>query len=579
MDSKNLKSNMSDQALLNSNSQGISSVPSSRSISSEESGDHKPEIVPVYSERKFTRSQLMTVAILCFVNLINYMDRFTVAGILSDVQCFYGIDDSQGGLIQTVFIIAYMVFAPIFGYMGDRYSRRLIMAVGVAFWTVAALVSSFIPQEHFYWFLIMRCLIGIGEASYSTIAPTIISDLFVDDLRSKMLALFYFAIPVGSGLGYIVGTFPKTTLGVEWQWGLRITPVVGTVATLLIIFMLVDPPRGQAEGSKMEATSYAEDLKSLVKNPSYILSTAGSTAVAFVAGALAWWGPKFIALGKAVHLHDNTVDMGQVSFVFGLLAMIAGITGVPLGSFAGQRLRVRFPRADPLVCAFGLFMSTPLMLGVLLMAGVNTDATFVLAFFGQVFLNLNWAIVADILLYVVVPTRRATAAAFQILISHALGDAGSPYFIGQVSEALKPYFNTSSEILVDANGSLGNSSQLISTPMPPLSGNCSNSTLNLDDYVPLQWSLTMCIIVQMLGGLFFLATAVFLVRDKEKADRTVATDPKAVLVSSYDAIELNDSPSKDSGVGSEQNCEEIEALTGGERTPDSDSGLILARDT
>lgn len=47
------------------------------------------------------------------------------------------------------------------------------------------------------WFVAFRAMVGIGEASYSTIAPTIISDLFLDDLRSKMLALFYFAIPVG----------------------------------------------------------------------------------------------------------------------------------------------------------------------------------------------------------------------------------------------------------------------------------------------------------------------------------------------------------------------------------------------
>jgi len=51
--------------------------------------------------------------------------------------------------------------------------------------------------QSYYWFLLMRALVGIGEASYSTIAPTIISDLFVNDMRSKMLALFYFAIPVG----------------------------------------------------------------------------------------------------------------------------------------------------------------------------------------------------------------------------------------------------------------------------------------------------------------------------------------------------------------------------------------------
>lgn len=69
------------------------------------------------------------------------------------------------------------------------------MAVGVGIWVLAVLVGSF--MESFTGFLIMRAIVGVGEASYSTIAPTIISDMFVKDARSKMLALFYFAIPVG----------------------------------------------------------------------------------------------------------------------------------------------------------------------------------------------------------------------------------------------------------------------------------------------------------------------------------------------------------------------------------------------
>ena len=58
---------------------------------------------------------------------------------------------------------------------------------------------------NFWAFLFFRALVGIGEASYSTIAPAIISDLFTKDTRSRVLALFYFAIPVGTGLGYIIG--------------------------------------------------------------------------------------------------------------------------------------------------------------------------------------------------------------------------------------------------------------------------------------------------------------------------------------------------------------------------------------
>jgi hypothetical protein len=78
--------------------------------------------------------------------------------------------------------------------------------------------------------------------------------------------------------------------------------------------------------------------------------------------------------------------------------MLAGLMGVPLGSFLSQKLRLKYQRADPIVCGFGLLLSTPLMLAALFIANWNTTACFVVVFFGQLFLNLNWAIVADILL-------------------------------------------------------------------------------------------------------------------------------------------------------------------------------------
>lgn len=123
-------------------------------------------------------------------------------GVLDDIQIDFQIGDDQGGLLQTVFVISYMICAPIFGYFGDRYSRKWIMIVGVAIWSGTTLAGSFMPE--FNGFLAFRACVGIGEASYSTIAPTIISDLFIHDIRSKMLAVFYFAIPVGSGLGYAI---------------------------------------------------------------------------------------------------------------------------------------------------------------------------------------------------------------------------------------------------------------------------------------------------------------------------------------------------------------------------------------
>ncbi|GBP39316.1 Protein spinster [Eumeta japonica] len=348
------------------------------------------------------------------------MKRLMYVCVLDDVKDEFKIGDDKAGLLQTVFVIAYMVCAPVFGYLGDRYSRRLIMALGVALWCCTTMAGSFMKtistgafgwpaarrtevqclrincSKNYYWFAFFRCLVGVGEASYSTIAPTIISDLFVGNIRSKMLALFYFAIPVGSGLGYIVGSGAGAVAG-NWRWGLRVTPFLGVAAVALIASMMRDPDRGHAEESHIKPTSYKEDIRSLIKNPSFILSTLAFTCVAFVTGALAWWGPQFIHLGLMLQSNSNA-SLNSVSSKFGLVGMFAGAVGVPLGSWLAQRLRARLPDSDPLVCAGGLLASVPLVYLSLVTVDVHVGLTYFLIFLGMVTLNLSWSIVADIVL-------------------------------------------------------------------------------------------------------------------------------------------------------------------------------------
>lgn len=78
--------------------------------------------------------------------------------------------------------------------------------------------------------------------------------------------------------------------------------------------------------------------------------------------------------------------------------MLAGLLGVPLGSYLSQKLKKRYASCDPVICAFGLLLSAPLLTGACLIVSRHTLSTYILIFFGQLALNLNWAIVADILL-------------------------------------------------------------------------------------------------------------------------------------------------------------------------------------
>lgn len=107
-------------------------------------------------------------------------------------------------------------------------------------------------------FIIIRSLVGIGEASYSCIAPTIIGDLFTNEMRTNVLAVFYLAVPVGSGLGYIIGSNIAILLN-HWQWALRMTPPLGLICVLLLVFVVKEPNRGGAEGVIDENRSSIKD--------------------------------------------------------------------------------------------------------------------------------------------------------------------------------------------------------------------------------------------------------------------------------------------------------------------------------
>lgn len=448
--------------------------------------------------KNVSKREWIIVFILCYVNLINYMDRFTIAGILTDIQKSLNVQNELGGLLQTVFVITYMIFAPIFGYLGDRYSRRLIMAFGVFLWSFTTLAGSFMNE--YWYFLIFRGLVGIGEASYSTIAPTIISDLFIGDIRSKMLAFFYFAIPVGGGLGYIVGSEMNSLMG-SWHWALRVTPVLGLVAVLLIYFVLEDPERGEIEGGgRIETTSFKEDIKDVLSNRTFMLTTGGFTCVAFVAGALSWWGPNFIEKGLKLQTTEE-VNSERVGLVFGIVSMLAGLAGVPAGSILASRLRPRFERVDAHICAGGLLVSAPLVFFVMITAQHNTTLCYFFIFFASFFFNMTWAVVADVLLYVVVPNRRSIAEGFQLLFSHAFGDAGSPYLIGVLSDVFKNSISTEQ-----------------------VSKNATESLKAVDNYTEfkgMQYALFITCFVEILGGLLFLVSAFYIVEDKKKVEKAL----------------------------------------------------------
>ncbi|PIO70736.1 transporter, major facilitator family protein [Teladorsagia circumcincta] len=251
-----------------------------------------PAFIPVLDDG-VTWKKIFVVAILLAVNLLNFMDRFTIAGLLGRLQDYFLLNDKEAGMLQTIFIVFYMLFAPICGYFGDRYSRKLIIITGLIVWISGVMLSTFVGRDHFFVFLFLRGVVGIGEAAYSTVAPTIIGDLFCGPMRSIALMVFYFAIPVGSGLGFIGGSSIALWTG-SWQWGVRRT---------------------------------------------YVLTTLGFTSVVFCTGAASWWTPQLMTYAYGIqHGMDDVPkdEVAHLSVIFGAITCCAGIVGIIAGSTIAQ---------------------------------------------------------------------------------------------------------------------------------------------------------------------------------------------------------------------------------------------------
>src|SRR5688500_1206380 len=157
------------------------------------------------------RSPIAILALLTALNLLNYIDRFIVSAVLPAMSPELGLDKTVGGLVASVFLIGYSVTSPYFGSLGDRKPRKLLIGFGVALWSIATVGSGFAVGAKSVLFA--RALVGVGEASYATLAPTIIDDIAPPEKRARWLSVFYVATPVGAALGYVLGGVLQAKFG------------------------------------------------------------------------------------------------------------------------------------------------------------------------------------------------------------------------------------------------------------------------------------------------------------------------------------------------------------------------------
>src|SRR5277367_588429 len=205
-------------------------------------------------QRSLRASANYGLAILAFINLFSYLDRYVVSGVLESLkQSNLGLTDTNLGSLMSGFLIVYTVLAPVFGALGDRRSRPRLIALGVACWSVATALSGF--AVNYLTLFLARAAVGVGEAAYVTIAPSLLSDYFPVRQRGRIMAIFFCAIPVGSALGYVVGGLVDKHYG--WRMAFFIAGGPGLLLAALCL-LLRDPPRGSQDGDASLARAAPE---------------------------------------------------------------------------------------------------------------------------------------------------------------------------------------------------------------------------------------------------------------------------------------------------------------------------------
>jgi len=374
--------------------------------------------------RRAQRDRRNALTILTVINFLNYIDRYVVASVFEPIKRELHFSDVELGWVLSAFMIAYAVTSPVFGRLGDLFTRKYLIAAGVALWSCASAGAGL--ARSFSQMFAPRACVGVGEASYATLAPAVIADYYAPKRRGRALAIFYAAIPAGSALGFVLGGQLAHHFG--WRMAFFVVGLPGVVFALFAL-TIREPERGASEVAPVSARSAPPGVlatyRMLWENSTYVFVTVGFIAYTFALGGLVGWTPAFLERYDAM----TTV---RANDIFGTLTVASGILATLAGGFLGDYL-LRYTK-NAYLWLSGLCLLAGAPVTVLALAARTAPIFLPAIFFAEFFLFLNTGPLNAVVVGCVPAEIRATAMAVNILFIHALGDALSPPIIGVLSD-------------------------------------------------------------------------------------------------------------------------------------------------
>lgn len=399
------------------------------------------------------RYSYYALGVLTLVNFLNYIDRQILPAVAPLMAEDLHLSDTEIGAMEAALLLSFTILAPLFGRLGDRYSRTKLMATAAVLWSIATALTGVVdhspvlpgaihlnvPLVQFSLSLssvaimlcVVRAAVGVGESSYSTITPTLIADYFPMHWRATALGIFQAAIPMGFALGAVIGVVLAHFFG--WRMAFMIVGVPGLI-TAAFVWRLREPIRGVNDDETSAVAATADKRESwlrtswgIVRNRNWFLSTAGYTGLTFVLGAFGTWANILLVREKGMGVQAAGITLG-------IVILLAGAAGTFGGGWVADRLARKRHNAYFLVCAAGSLLG---IIPTFLCLSASNPWVFIPAIFLTVlFLFINNAPFHAILINSVSPTVRATAVALNIVAIHIFGDVISRFGVGVLSDSL-----------------------------------------------------------------------------------------------------------------------------------------------
>jgi MFS family permease len=291
------------------------------------------------------------VVVLFAAFILSFIARLIVSLLVPSLklppeQGGLGLSDADIGVLQGPgFVLFYAVVGILIGRLADRYSRRGIIATGIAGWSLMTVACGL--ARDFNQLLGARVGVGIGQSALSPAAYSMIADLFPRDRLGRALGVYQAGGLVGTGLAFLVGGL--VIRAVSTSAGITL-PVVGTVAGWQFAFIAVGLPgflvalllatvpeplrrsAGAAAGGSGAVLAY---LGSRLRV--YGLHYAGFALLAMPYTIIAAWSP---VLFQRVHGYTPP----EAGLALGAILAVASPLGVLTGGFLADRLQQRGAR-------------------------------------------------------------------------------------------------------------------------------------------------------------------------------------------------------------------------------------------